>query len=674
MTHRIPAVLGVDFGTTNTVVALADQGGVRVVQVDGGESLMPSCVVLSDDGLLLAGRTAQRMAATAPDRFVAHPKLHVDEDAVPMGGREVPVWAVIGAVFHRVVEAVVAQLGGLPQRVVLTHPAGWSGPRLEVLRQAARHGGLGEVELLPEPVAAAVHHAHYGRDRLAPGSTVAVYDLGGGTFDVAVLAAQPAGSSQLAASGRSLRLGHLDLHVLADRGDDGIGGAHFDDLVLSELAARHRDDAPDVWAGIAAPVTANDRRFRRQLLEDVRATKEGLSETMSLALPLPGQDGDALLTRTDLEDLICSDIDRTVEVVRQALADARVTPADLAAVYTVGGSSRIPLVSNTLLEAFGIAPTAVGHPEQTVALGAAVTPPLVPERTDEPERRRTPQPSFWRRNRAALVVVGAVSAALAVVVAAVAALALVPSTARTPTPSSSSRVLHEVAGVSSYRTGSSTVVSWDPYAGAVSYALSRDGSRLTTTAATTYTDVAPPAEAYHYEVLALAADGDQLSSATWIPVDADPSPTSSCPLSRVECDLIAALPSDMVDKASCEQDTLEPDQQAAVVCAPVGAAAAKVYAQRYTTVEGLRAALQGRQPGYVSAGAPPCSSATTEGIGTWNESGADQGDEACFLYDGSAWMEWGYDSARIRMQASADDPSSVQGIVSWWAAHDATLE
>ena len=238
MTHQPSAVLGVDFGTTNTVVALADHTGVRVVQVDGGESLMPSCVVLSDDGLLRAGRTAQRTAATAPDRFVAHPKLHVDEDCVAMGDREVPVWAVIGAVFHRVVEAVVSQVGALPPRVVLTHPAGWSGPRLEVLRAAARHGGLGEVELLPEPVAAAVHHVHSGRGRLTPGSTVA------GTFDVAVLAVTAADPRGVPApqTGRSLRLGDLDLHVLSDRGHDGIGGAHFDDLVLSELGF----DAADI--------------------------------------------------------------------------------------------------------------------------------------------------------------------------------------------------------------------------------------------------------------------------------------------------------------------------------------------------------------------------------------------------------------------------------------------
>lgn len=383
-------VLGVDFGTTHTVAAVCDRVGSRVLVLEGGESLLPSCVLADHTGALIAGRAAQRSAGYQPEMFLAHPKRHIDEDTYMFDHAEVPITEVIAAVLGKVTQEARRQYNGsAPDRVVLTHPAGWAGRRIDVLRQAARSAGLGEVDLVAEPVAAAVHHLSSGNTPLEPGQAVAVYDLGGGTFDAAVVVAEPLTSPEARSDG-GLQIGTMMLRVASDGGDDDIGGVHFDNAILMRLRQRHYEQAPEVWDGIMAPVSRQDRNNRRQLLEDIRGAKEGLTESRQQFIALPGHATDAVLTQSELNELIAPAVERTARTLTATLERARPRPAGLTATYTVGGSSRIPLVHATLLRYFDKPPVTLGQPEQVVAMGAAAAAATTPA----PEVPKPPPPPW----------------------------------------------------------------------------------------------------------------------------------------------------------------------------------------------------------------------------------------------------------------------------------------
>jgi molecular chaperone DnaK (HSP70) len=193
-------VLSVDLGTSNTVAVLAAHGRPpRVVEVDGSAT-MPSALFLADDGNLVVGRDAERRARLDPARFEPNPKRRVDEGTLLLGDRVVPVTDAFAAVLRRVADETSRQLGGgKPDEVRLTHPAQWGPARRNVLLASARLAGLGPgLVLVPEPVAAAAHFASFPGQTLAPGQALAVYDLGAGTFDVAIVGATQNGFVVLA--------------------------------------------------------------------------------------------------------------------------------------------------------------------------------------------------------------------------------------------------------------------------------------------------------------------------------------------------------------------------------------------------------------------------------------------------------------------------------------------
>jgi Hsp70 protein len=349
------SVLSVDLGTSNTVAVLSAHGRPpRVVDVDGS-SMMPSAVFAAEDGTLVVGREAERRARLAPARYEPNPKRRVDEGTLLLGDTVVQVTAALAAVLGKVAAETTRQLSGArPDEVRLTHPAQWGPARRNILLTAARQAGLGTgLQLVPEPVAAAAHFASFTGRTVGPGQALAVYDLGAGTFDVAVVGASDTGFT-----------------VLAENGLPDLGGLDVDQAILEHLGRTVSTRDPAQWQRLLLPQSTADRRAARSLREDVRAAKESLSEHPQTEVPLPDPFGDALLTRAELESLIRPGLLRSVEVLASTIQAAGMSPAALAGIYLVGGSSRIPLVATLISEQLRVLPVNLDQPETAVALGA----------------------------------------------------------------------------------------------------------------------------------------------------------------------------------------------------------------------------------------------------------------------------------------------------------------
>ncbi|MEU8300015.1 Hsp70 family protein [Micromonospora sp. NPDC048909] len=379
--------LGVDLGTSNTVAVLRwPDGRTRPLLVDG-QPIMPSAVYADSDGRLHAGLDARRLAQEDPARFEPNPKRRIGEPAVPLGDREFAPAELLGAVLHVVGRAAVATVGFLPP-AVLTCPASWDAPRRHVLGdallragwpQAAEHTLAGPTppgtRLLREPVAAARYYTEVLRRPVPVGEAIAVFDFGGGTLDVAVVrndGADPWGDSGFT--------------VISCGGLPDLGGLDVD-LALIErvgelVAGRH----PEQWMRLTGPRDATGRRDRVQLWDEVRGAKEMLSRGTTAPVAVPGIAEAVRLTRDDVERAATPLLRRAVAAAREVIAEAGLTPEQLAGLFLVGGSSRIPLVARMLHADLGIAPTVLEQPELPVAEGAL---------TDLPLRRpagRPPQP------------------------------------------------------------------------------------------------------------------------------------------------------------------------------------------------------------------------------------------------------------------------------------------
>jgi hypothetical protein len=348
-------VLSVDLGTSNTVAVLAAHGRPpRVVDVDGA-SMMPSAVFAAEDGNLVVGRDAERRARLDPARFEPNPKRRVDEGTLLLGDQVVPVTDALAGVLRRVVDETSRQLGGAkPDEVRLTHPAQWGPVRRNVLLSAARQAGMGaNLVLVPEPVAAAAHFASFPGQTLAPGQALAVYDLGAGTFDVAIVGATQKG-----------------FVVLAEAGLPDLGGLDVDQALLEHVGRQISHREPGRWQSLLRPVTTADRRAQRALREDVKAAKESLSRHPQTEVPLPEPFDDVLVTRVELEALIRPGLLRSVELLAGTIRSTGMTPDRLVGIYLVGGSSRIPLIATLIAEQLRVVPTSLDQPETAVALGS----------------------------------------------------------------------------------------------------------------------------------------------------------------------------------------------------------------------------------------------------------------------------------------------------------------
>ena len=352
-----PWTLGIDFGTTFTVAAVHHRDRTEVLEIDG-QRRFPSAVFLEEDGSVVVGTSAERRGAAAPERFERTPKRYLDvgQPPIALGGHLVDVIALVAAVLRVVREEAIRQYGeDPPPTVVLTHPAGWGARRRDLLQRAAAEAGMPDAKLMSEPEGAAMYLAaeRAAGSPIGHGEHVAVYDLGGGTFDACLLRRTGAGFEIVGEPG----------------GDPRIGGEVFDGRLYRRLGQTGLD--PDDWSPLQSSDDPSWMRANWEFRRGVREAKEAVSRdsTSPVYVPAPVE-RELQVTRAQVEDLVRDDIRTTLDVLEATIEQGGAGADALSAVYLVGGSSRMPVVAGMVRERVGRADTK-GDPKHVVALGAA---------------------------------------------------------------------------------------------------------------------------------------------------------------------------------------------------------------------------------------------------------------------------------------------------------------
>lgn len=344
-------IVGIDLGTTNSEIAITQNGQPRVLAVDGSP-ILPSMVGLAEDGRLLVGTPARNQWVIAPERTIKSIKRKMGQDVkVALGPVEYRPQEISAMILKRLKDAAEQQLGQPVRKAVITVPAYFNDTQRQATREAGELAGLEVLRILNEPTAAALvyHPSREGQERFL------VYDLGGGTFDVSIL-----------------QFENGVFEVLASHGDTQLGGDDFDELLMNHVADEFLESFDvDLRA---------DRVSKARLLKAVEAAKRQLSDHPFARIEeeyIAEKDGIPLhlsveVDRHDYEELIEPLLDRTMTCVQQALDDAGLVASQIQRVVLVGGSTRTPLVSRLLEERLGQQPHKEIHPELCVAMGAAI--------------------------------------------------------------------------------------------------------------------------------------------------------------------------------------------------------------------------------------------------------------------------------------------------------------
>ncbi len=343
-------IIGIDLGTTNSEVAVVQDGQVRLIPIEG-TPILPSVVGIADDGALLVGQSARNQYVLAPERTIRSVKRRMGEDVkLPMGEQSYSPQEISALILTRLKGAAEAALGQAITRAVITVPAYFSDAQRQATRDAGQLAGLEVVRIINEPTAAALA---YEVDQHEP-KTILVYDLGGGTFDVSVV-----------------RLAQEVTEVLASHGNNQLGGDDFDAKILDHLVAHLKEQGVDPSANrVAMARLTRAAESAKIALSDapfVRIEEEYLLEHAGKPVHLSLE-----LAREDYEEMIAPFIDETMDAVHTALEGARLGIKDLSEVLLVGGATRTPLVQRRLEELLGIQPRAEVDPDLCVASGAAI--------------------------------------------------------------------------------------------------------------------------------------------------------------------------------------------------------------------------------------------------------------------------------------------------------------
>ncbi|MCG5031730.1 Fe-S protein assembly chaperone HscA [Mesosutterella sp. OilRF-GAM-744-9] len=363
--HSVHLAVGIDLGTTNSLVATVEDGKPRVLVDEQGKALLPSVVRYFPDGSVEVGEKALESAAQDPantissaKRLIGHtlseisnrgslPFKLLDEPGIvkisTAAGVKTPE-EVSSEVLKVLKQRAEKELGGELVGAVITCPAYFDDAQRQATKDAGRLAGLNVLRLLNEPTAAALA---YGLDEEKNEGVYMVYDLGGGTFDVSIL-----------------KLDRGVFQVLATGGDSALGGDDFDHRVF-DWALRACAVAP-------GSLTAADKR---QLLAESRAVKEALSSEREARFNVELEDGRRLncrLTRDDLEDMTRDLAERTIAAVRATLADAHLFASEIQGIVLVGGATRMPMIRRCISEELGRSPLTGIDPDKVVAIGAAI--------------------------------------------------------------------------------------------------------------------------------------------------------------------------------------------------------------------------------------------------------------------------------------------------------------
>ena len=345
-------VIGIDLGTTNSVVAVMEGGEPTVITNSEGSRLTPSVVGFSKTGERLVGELAKRQAISNPENTVASIKRHMGESyAVKIEGKDYTPQEISAMILQKLKEDAESYLGEKVTQAVITVPAYFSDSQRQATKDAGKIAGLDVLRIINEPTAAALA---YGLDKGGEGK-ILVFDLGGGTFDVSIL-----------------ELGDGVFEVKATNGNTHLGGDDFDNAVMNWLVEEFKKQT-----GIDL---SQDKMAEQRLKDAAEKAKIELSTVMSTNINLPFITADAsgpkhldlTLTRAKFNELTSDLVHATMEPTRQAIKDSGLSIDEIDKIILVGGSSRIPAVQEAIKNILGKDPDKGINPDECVAIGAAI--------------------------------------------------------------------------------------------------------------------------------------------------------------------------------------------------------------------------------------------------------------------------------------------------------------
>ncbi len=345
-------VVGIDLGTTNSVVAVMEGSSPTVIANAEGSRTTPSVVAFTKTGERLVGQLAKRQAITNPDRTIASIKRHMGTDYhVKIDGKEYSPQEISAMILQKLVNDASNYLGERVTKAVITVPAYFNDSQRQATKDAGKIAGLDVLRIINEPTAAALA---YGLDKKGS-ETILVWDLGGGTFDVSIL-----------------EVGDGVFEVKATNGDTHLGGDDYDHRVVEWLVSEFRKEQGIDLSG--------DKQAMQRLTEAAEKAKIELSSVVQTSINLPfitaDQNGpkhlDFTFTRAKFEELTSDLTDRCIQPFKNALADAKIDISQIDEVVMVGGSTRMPVIQELVKKLTGKEPNLSVNPDEVVAVGAAI--------------------------------------------------------------------------------------------------------------------------------------------------------------------------------------------------------------------------------------------------------------------------------------------------------------
>ena len=344
-------IIGIDLGTTNSCVSVLEAGEPKVIPNPEGGRTTPS-VVAFKNGERIVGDAAKRQAITNPNTISSIKRLMGTDEKVEAEGKKYSPEEISAMILSYMKDYAESYLGEKVTKAVITVPAYFNDAERQATKNAGKIAGLDVERIINEPTAAALA---YGLDKQDKNQTILVYDLGGGTFDVSIL-----------------ELGDGVVEVRSTSGNNHLGGDDFDKKIIDYLVETFKKEN-----GVDLTKDKMAMQRLKEIAEKAKKDLSGMSQTqVSAPFISQGSDGplhlDMTLTRAKFEDLIGDLVDSTLTSVRNALKDAGLTTKDLDKVIFVGGSTRIPLVYETVKKELGMEPSREVNPDEVVSMGAAI--------------------------------------------------------------------------------------------------------------------------------------------------------------------------------------------------------------------------------------------------------------------------------------------------------------